>query len=104
MQIFIDFKSILIFLLNLYVLVHVYQYAFKVLFYFLSFIFADPLLLVDDEDVIDTRGEGGVQQYVNSHNKTQSSLLVTKDTNHSNNLIFQQQKGSKYSTFKFTVK
>ncbi|XP_019854694.1 PREDICTED: uncharacterized protein LOC109583700 [Amphimedon queenslandica] len=54
----------------------------------------DPLLLVDDEDVIDTVGGGGegVQQYINTHNKTQSSLLVTKESNHGNNLVFQQQK------------
>ena len=53
----------------------------------------DPLLLVDNEDIIEGGGGGRGIQYINTHRRDQHSALLVSKRSGSNDLIFQQQKG-----------
>ena len=53
----------------------------------------DPLLLVDNEDIIEGGGGGRGMQYINTHRRDQHPALLVSKRSSSNDLIFQQQKG-----------
>ena len=88
------------------ILIAVYMYPLLLYMYFPLFLLSlppslsllpstiDPLLLVDNEDIIEGGGGGGGMQYINTHTRRDqhSALLVSKRSG-SNDLIFQQQKG-----------